>query len=508
MLVRGLESFIIRRMGREPGNSSGNGAGQPLRFVIIGSGVAGIIAAIQLREAGFDNITIYEKAERAGGTWRENTYPGICCDVPSHMYRFSFEANAEWSHQYSPGDEILAYVEATMRKYGIEPLIRFGHEITKLQFVDGRWRIETGGGIQDEADIVIAATGVLHHPNYPEIAGIDSFAGPIFHTARWDHDVSVEGKRVGVIGNGSSGVQVVGAITPQVEQMTVFQRTAQWIMPGKNLAFGEDEKEEFRRNPAAMDEMHEKIGRAFEEGFGEAVTDVHSPQLQVIGEMCLQHLETGIRDPELREKLRPTYQAACKRLVISPNFYEALQLPNAEVVTEGIEAIEADGIRTSDGRLHELDIIVLATGFRVDRFLRPITVYGRDGICLDEVWAKRPIAYLSVSMPDFPNLFLLNGPNGPVGNFSLIEVAEIQTRYILQLIERLRDGSGSEIAATHAATDKFEADRAEAAKQTIWMTGCRSWYLDDRGIPAVWPWKFSRFRKLMERADPADYELR
>ena len=484
------------------------GAGRELQFAVIGAGVAGILAAIQLRENGYRNITIWEKAERPGGTWRENTYPGICCDVPSHMYRYSFEPNAEWSHRYSPGSEIQDYVEGVVGKYELDAITRYGEEIEELRFEDGRWRLRTKSGLRDEVDVVIAATGVLHHPNIPQIEGLESFAGPCFHTARWDHSTSWKGKRVGVIGNGSSGVQVVGAITPEVEQMLLFQRTAQWIMAGTNPAYSEEEKESFRRDPALMAEMHREIGRAFEEGFGEAVTDPNSPQLQTIASMCLQHLEEGIRDPVLREKLRPTYQAACKRLVISPDFYEALQLPNADVITEGIERIEPSGVRTADGTLHELDMLVLATGFRVDRFLRPIHVFGRDGADLDQIWKDRPVAYLSISMPEFPNLFLLNGPNGPVGNFSLIEVAEMQFRYILQLIEKLREGSAREVEASRAATEKFEVDRAEQSKNTIWMTGCRSWYLDDRGIPAVWPWKFSQFRERMQAPEFADYDLR
>jgi cation diffusion facilitator CzcD-associated flavoprotein CzcO len=212
-------------------------------------------------------------------------------------------------------------------------------------------------------------------------------------------------------------------------------------------------------------------------------------------------------DTELREKLRPDYRAACKRLVISPDFYEKLQRPNAQVIDERIQRIEPGGIRTVDGQLHELDVIVLATGFRVDRFMRPMEILGRDGIALDTVWAERPSAYLSISIPQFPNLFMLNGPNGPVGNFSLVDVAELQFGYIMQLVEVLSSGAYREVCATSSATERFEADRVVAAKKTVWMTGCRSWYLDDRGIPAAWPWGFDRFRHEMSQPDLADYEL-
>jgi cation diffusion facilitator CzcD-associated flavoprotein CzcO len=228
--------------------------------------------------------------------------------------------------------------------------------------------------------------------------------------------------------------------------------------------------------------------------------------MKLIEEACRANLETQVIDPALRESLRPSYRAACKRLVISPDFYRAIQQPNAELVTEGIERVEPRGVRTRDGRLHELDVLILATGFRADRFLRPIEVVGRGGRRLDDLWARRPTAYLSISMPGFPNLFLLNGPNGPVGNFSLIEVAELQMAYILQLVDWLRASDCREVGPTEAATEAFEAERVLAAKRTIWSTGCRSWYLDDRGIPASWPFTFDRFRAEMSAPRPEAYE--
>ncbi len=472
---------------------------RPLRFVIIGAGMAGILSAIKLREAGFEDFSIYEKGDRLGGTWRENTYPGIACDVPSHLYSYSFEPNPEWSHRFSPGNEIRGYFEGVAKKYEVEGRIHYGEEVTRCAFEGGRWRLETKSGRRDEADVVIAATGVLHHPNLPDIAGLDSFEGALFHSARWDHGVRLDGRRIGIIGTGSTAVQIVSALIDRAAKLALFQRTPQWIMPQENPAYSDAEQAEFRRHPEMMRQLHANLSTLFAQGFSNAVIDAESPQMKALGEACRANLESSVADPVLREKLRPSYRAACKRLIISPDFYQAIQKPNAELVTEGIERVEPRGVRLRDGRLVELDVLVLATGFRVDRFVRPMQVTGQGGQSLDERWAKRPDAYLSISVPGFPNFFMLNGPNGPVGNFSLIEVAELQMAYILQLVALLRSGRCCEVSASAEATARFEADREEAAKRTVWTTGCKSWYLDDRGIPAVWPFTFDRFREEMAR---------
>jgi cation diffusion facilitator CzcD-associated flavoprotein CzcO len=478
-----------------------------LRFAVIGAGMAGILSAVKLTEAGLTDFTVYEKADALGGTWRDNTYPGIACDVPSHLYCYSFALNPDWSRRYSPGPEIQAYLERVAREHDIERRVRFGDEVTRCEYSNGRWRITTASGHQNEVDVVIAATGVLHHPNIPEIPGLDSFNGAAFHSSQWDHQTQLENARVGVIGTGSTAVQIVGAIVKLVSRLTLFQRTAQWIMPQENPVFADDERSAFQQDPDRMAHLHAELSQQFDV-FANAVVDAESPQMELVEKLCRAHLEDSIRDPELRERLRPNYRAACKRLVVSPNFYEAIQQPNAELVTEGIERVEEGGVRTRDGRLHELDALVLATGFKAHAFMRPMTVVGRDGETLARAWAERPTAYLSISIPGFPNFFMLNGPNGPVGNFSLIEVAELQFGYILQLISRLRSGECREISATRAATTAFDAERSEAAKHTIWMTGCRSWYLDDRGIPAVWPFAFDRFRAEMRAPKRETYEVR
>ena len=480
---------------------------RPLRFAIIGAGMSGILSAVKLTEAGLTDFTVYEKNLGLGGTWHENTYPGLACDVPSHLYSYSFALSPDWSRRFSPGEEIRAYFEAVARDHGIDDCIRFGDEVVRCEFGNGRWHLETAAGHHDDVDVVIAATGVLHHPNYPHIDGIDDFAGAMFHSSRWDHSVPIDGARVGIIGTGSTAVQLVGALVDRVEHLTLFQRTAQWIMPQDNPAYTDEQKAEYRARPDVLEQSHDNLREMFGL-FANAIIDSNSAEIAFIENACRTNLEESVHDPDLRERLRPEYRAACKRLIISPNFYEAIQQPNAELVTESIERIEEQGVRTGDGTLHELDVLVLATGFHADAFMRPMHVIGRDGRTLADAWADRPNAYLSISIPDFPNFFMLNGPNGPVGNFSLIEVAELQFGYIAQLIERLRTGECTEINATHDAMTRLEAARVAAAQNTIWVTGCTSWYLDDRGIPATWPWSFARFREEMSAPKPEAFEYR
>jgi cation diffusion facilitator CzcD-associated flavoprotein CzcO len=477
-------------------------AGRDLRVVVIGAGMAGILAGIKLQEAGYGDIVIYEKGDRVGGTWRENTYPGLTCDVPSHHYTYSFERNPDWTRHLPPGEEIEAYFERTSAKYGVDRLTRFNTEVVAAHYEDARWRLRLQDGSQDTADVVIAATGVLHHPSYPEISGIDSFAGTLFHSARWNHDIPLDGQRIGIIGNGSTGVQLVSALASRAARLDHYVRTPQWIMPVENGYFSAAERAAFRNDPQLLEQVMDFAGyNAAVEHYTHAITDIDSQAAREMGDLCRANLEQSVSDPQLREQLRPDHLPLCKRLVFSPDYYQAIQQPAARLVRSDIIAIEPAGIRTADGALHELDLIVLATGFRSNQFMRPMRITGRNGVTLEQAWAERPCAYLAISMPDFPNFFMLNGPNGPVGNFSLIDIAEHQWGYIAQLLQLLRGETCREIAPTHAALAAFEAERVEAAKKTVWFRGgCQSWYLDAQGIPASWPWNFSRF--VAEMAAP------
>jgi cation diffusion facilitator CzcD-associated flavoprotein CzcO len=475
-------------------------------FAIIGAGMSGLLAAIKLRKAGYE-FTVFEKADRVGGTWRENTYPGIACDVPSHLYSYSFELNPDWNYMSSPGQEIQKYFEGVSERHDLDRSIRFNEPVVRCEWQGNRWEVEARSGSVEHYDWVLAATGILHHPKFADIEGLDDFAGSVFHSAQWDHSVPLDGKRIGVIGNGSSGVQITGALAPRSGHFTLFQRTAQWVVPVQQVEYSEDQRAEFRANPESLQGLHDELDASFHEGFANQVLDANSDIFEGMRTVCNDHLDNHVSDPELREKLRPDYTPACKRLVVSHNFYDSIQVPQAELVTEPIERVEAGGVRTADGRLHELDVLVCATGFHVDAFVRPMSIRGLDGVTLDEVWKDRPSAYMSVGIPGFPNFFMINGPNSPVGNFSLIRTAEMQFDYLMKLVDRVQQGGHVHAVPRPEAAERFEEERVEAAKHTVWATGCRSWYLDDRGIPFLWPFPFSRFTEEMEKPRFEDYSI-
>ena len=476
-----------------------------MKVAVIGAGMAGILAAIETQRHGHEPV-VFEKSDRLGGTWRDNTYPGLSCDVPAHSYTYSFARNPDWSHHYASGPEIQQYFERVADDFGVTPLIRFNSEITALVWNGNGWEITLADGSTDHAQAVIAATGVLHHPNVPDFAGLDSFTGAVFHSARWDHSEPLDGRRVGVIGTGSTAVQITSALVDRVDHFTLFQRSAQWVLPADNPEYTAEEKAGFHADPTAHEAYVRELAITMFKRTTSAVTELGSVEHAKVSALCRRNLNT-VTDPVLREALTPDYEPMCKRLIIAPDFYEKIQRPNVEVVTAGIDSFTPSGIRAVDGRTHDLDVVVLATGFKADRFIRPTIVQGIDGIDLDAVWDPSPVAHLSVCVPGFPNLFLLNGPNGPVGNFSLIEVAERQMAYTLQLLTHLEQTGAAGIAVSEGATAAFEAERREAALGTIWMSGCNSWYLDATGVPASWTFSYERFIDEMAAPDLSSFDL-
>lgn len=479
--------------------SAGSADPTTVRVAIVGAGMSGILMGIKLQEAGIRDFVIFEKASNLGGTWRENTYPGIACDVASHHYCYSFEPNPDWSHRFPPGSEIQSYFEKVAAKYGMMTHIRFGTEVAKLAWEEGRWRIELKNGRVTMADVVVSAAGVLHHPAYPDIDGLDTFAGEMFHTARWRHDVDLKGRRVGIIGTGSTAAQVVPSVVDRVAKIDVFQRTPHWVHPLPDKQYTAFGKAFLRRFPVVMKLLYNWYYWLLEWNFSDVVVGKRSAK--ALEQRCRALLAT-VRDPGLRAKLTPSYQPGCKRMIFSSTFYEALQKPNAELVTDAIVRIEPGGVRTADGRLHELDVLVLSTGFLPDRFLRPIDVTGEHGVHLEELWQNGPQAYRSIGIAGMPNFFMLIGPHSPIGNLSLIAISEWQADYILKCIARIF-GDGVQVSPTVEATRRLAAEMKEAAKRTVWVSGCRSWYLDKDGNPALYPWEPSRFYAEMKR--PPDW---
>lgn len=486
------------------------GSGEGLRYAIVGAGMSGILAAIKLIERGLRNFTVFEKAAELGGTWRDNRYPGLTCDTPAHAYSYSFALNPDWSAYYAGGPEIRDYFRNVAAERGVIPFIRSDSEVTTCRFDDARgvWEIGLKDGGKAEADVVIAASGVLHHPKVPDLPGLATFAGKAFHSARWDDSAVLDGTRVGVIGCGSTGIQITNALSDRAARLVHFSRSPQWIMPVPQFDYTAEEKAAFAQNPALIDAIRrdplywEAIYR-----FTDGITDSGSPEIAEIQTICRQFLEEKVTDPVLLEKLRPNYIAACKRLIYNWEYYDCVQRPGVYLETGGIEAIVPEGVRMQDGTLHELDVLVLATGFQAGQFIRPAVVSGRGGTKLDDFWAVRPTAHYAVTLPGFPNFFMLNGPTGPVGNFPLIDIAEMQWDYLMQLMAPIHSGEAKTVEPTREAFEAYEERRIVAAKKTVFGSGCTSWYLDATGVPSTWPWTYQAFVDAMAKPVMDEYSF-
>jgi cation diffusion facilitator CzcD-associated flavoprotein CzcO len=472
--------------------------------VVIGAGMSGICMAAKLKAAGITDFTVLEKADDVGGTWRDNRYPGLRCDVPSAFYQYRFARNPHWTHFFSEGAEIHRYFRGAVDEFGLREHLQLGTEVTSAEFVDGRWRVHTSTGEVLEADFLISATGVLHHPVQPDIPGMDSFAGAAFHSARWDHSVSLRGRRVAVVGTGSTGVQIVTELAGKVPELRLFQRTAQWVLPVPNWRNDPLTRALRAAVPGVTATEYELVKAVFTL-FVAAITKP-GWQRRLISAVCERNLRT-VRDPELRRKLTPDYRPMCKRLVLSGGFYRAVQRPGVEVVTERIDRVEPRGVVTADGRLHEVDVLVWATGFDAHAYLRPVELTGPTGRTLSEAWRDGPRAYRTVALPEFPNFFLLMGPHSPVGNFSLVPIAEVQADYVLRWIQSWREGWFSAAAPTQAATEHYNSELRSAMPNTVWTTGCNSWYLGKDGLPEVWPWSPGRHAAMLRDPHTAEFDL-
>ncbi len=474
------------------------------KIVIIGAGMSGLLMAIKLKEAGITDFQIYEKASEIGGTWRENTYPGIACDVASHYFTYKFEPNANWSSRLPKGGEIQQYLLNVASKYDLYQHIKFNVEVTDGQHDGKGWHISLSDGEQVEADFMVACCGLLHHPRFPTIKGLDDFAGAKFHSARWDHSVSLVKKRVGIIGNGSTGAQIISELAKEDLQLSVFQRTAQWIFPMPNRQYSKLEQGLARAIPGLTKFMYYMYRTAFENLFAKAVIQP-GWQRNLMSRLCRWNLNK-VKDPELRKKLTPTYVPLCKRLVMSVDFYPAIQRDNVALITEEIEQIEPAGVRMTDGTLHEVDVLVLATGFDAHAYFRPLNLTNESGVTLNEAWEDGPEAHRTVAVPGFPNFFMTLGPQSPIGNFSAISIAETQIEYIMQCIEAYRERGGVTLKPKGDSTAEFNKKVIDAMPGTIWVTGCTSWYIGKNGVPSAWPFTGREFRKELAQPNLAEFE--
>lgn len=477
------------------------------RIIIVGAGFGGIAAAIELQSHGFRRITILDRAEGLGGTWHYNDYPGAACDVPSHLYSYSFAQRRDWTRLCSPQDEILRYLETVAHEYGVDRRMELGVEVTAGAWDDvaRTWTVGAADGRTWEGEALVLATGQLHRPASPRIAGLDTFAGHAFHSARWDHGYDLRGRRVAVIGTGASAVQFVPEIAGEAGHVTVFQRTPNWFMPRRNRAYPKPVAWAIRHVPGLQ-----AFRRRFIYEYGESLTRMirHPRTIGLLGRLRSSlFMRWQIRDRELRRRIWPHYTFGCKRVLFSSTFLPALQRSNVELVSEPIERMTPDGPRTADGRVHEADCVIYGTGFRTLDFMFPMEITGAGGRTLREAWAGGPHAHLGVTVPGFPSLFLMYGPNTNTSGGSVVVYLEAQAAYIRQALALVRDRGAAAIevrAEVEAASDRELQARFDG---TAW-TRCESWYRDEAGrIVTNWPGYMREYEQRTRVLDPGDFEL-
>ncbi len=479
----------------------------PLDVVIVGSGFSGLGAAIQARRCGWHRLRILEKGDDIGGVWRENTYPGAACDVPWHLYSFSFYKWFGFSRRYPHQPEILDYMRCCAKHFGLYDLIEFGAQVREARWDEagGCWHVEAEDGRWWRARVLVAGVGQLSRPAWPNILGRKHFGGASYHSAEWDHDVPLEGRRVAVIGTGASAIQFVPEVAKVAGHLTVFQRSAPYLLPRLDGDYGLLNRLLFRYVPGYDRPFRYclwKLGEVSTDAFDQADNAV----ARIFRYVTRRHLERQVPDPELRAKVTPDYPIGCKRILFSSDYYPALQRDNVTLETAGIRAINATGIETVDGRQHDADVLIYATGFRAADFLAPMHVVGRDGAELQERWRHGAKAYLGMTVPGFPNFFVMYGPNTNLGGNSIIYMIECQMRYLdgaLRHLKRVRA-----LAVRQDVFARFNEELQRRLSQTVWAAGCSSWYQTADGrITNNWPGKTYEYYRRTRHLDPADYEI-
>jgi cation diffusion facilitator CzcD-associated flavoprotein CzcO len=477
-----------------------------LRVVIVGAGFGGIAAAIELRRHGFGDVTILERGEGLGGTWRENTYPGAACDVPSHLYSYSYAQRRDWSRLCSPQPEILGYAHEVAARHGVDRLVVAGVEVTACVWDDATasWRVEAQDGRTWSADAIVLATGQLHRPAQPAFPGAEEFAGHRFHSARWDHDYDLRDKRVAVIGTGASAVQFVPEIAPLVASMTVFQRTGNWFLPRRNRPYPRPWRAAIRVLPGLQ-----RWRRRFVFDYGETLTAMirHPRTLGRLGHLrSAAFMRWQLRDhPRLRRAVWPDYAFGCKRVLFSSAFLPALARPNVELVTDEIARMAPAGPVTADGRTHAVDCIIDATGFKTTSFMFPMEVRGAGGASLREAWRDGASAHLGITVPGFPSMFIMYGPNTNTSGGSILVYLEAQAAYLRQALQRVEAEGAAAIDVRPEVARASDATVQGRFAGTAW-TGCDSWYRDGEGrIVANWPGYMREYVEQTATLDPAEY---
>jgi len=477
------------------------------RIAIVGSGFSGLGMAIKLKEAGIEDFTIFERAQEIGGTWRDNTYPGCQCDVPSNLYSFSFAPNPNWTRTFPLQPEIQQYLRDVADRFGIRPYVRFGHSLETATWDEDErlWRVETSQGSYT-ANFLVSGIGGLSEPAFPDIPGLGDFKGAMFHSAQWDHDHDLAGERVAVIGTGASAIQFVPKIQPQVSKLKVFQRTAPWVMPHRDRPTKAWERRLFGRFPLAQRIIRGAVygGReTFVLGF------MHKRFAKLPERIARAHLERSVADPELREKLTPAYTIGCKRILPSNAYFPAVTKPNVEVVTDRIEEVREHSVVTADGTEHEVDTIILGTGFLATDMPIAKRIHGADGRSLDEVWGGSLEAYLGTTIAGFPNLLWLFGPNTGLGHTSILVMLEAQIGYAVQALREIDEIGADRFEVRAEVQREYNEKIQDELQDTVWNSGgCSSYYLDRNGRnSSIWPGFTFSFRRRLARFELGDYEV-